>query len=62
MTDARDIIRTWPADPADRLRAVVDLYDNRRDDDLVIDAASEGGQHVGLTWGDLRTIAERVGA
>lgn len=62
MTDARDIIRTWPADSAERLVQLVDLYDNRPDGDLAIEAAVAGGEAVGLTWGDLRAIAERVGA
>ncbi len=60
MIDSRDLIATWPTDPADRLRAVLDLHPNRHDDDLLLGAASEGGVHVGLTWGDLRDIAERV--
>lgn len=62
MTDTRDLIASWPADPAERLRATLDMYPNRKDDDFVTEAAYDSGQRVGLTFRDLRAIADRLGA
>lgn len=64
MTDAREIIRTWPADPAERLRSILDIYGDGPDDRVVLMATydKDAGHEIGLTMGDLRAIAERVGA
>jgi hypothetical protein len=62
MTDTYDLIRTWPTDPAERLRALLNLYRNRSNDDLAIDGAYADGNRLVLTWGDLRAIAEKAGA
>lgn len=53
-------------DPIARLRHTIDIFvsDVRGDDFAII--ATEGvypdGEHTGLTWDDLRAIAERLGA
>jgi hypothetical protein len=53
------------ADPAARLRHTLDLFgDDARDDKFVVVATSGiygRGETTGLTWGDLRAIAQRVG-
>lgn len=52
-------------DPKARLRHVLDLHPNRRDDDFVIEATSNqygDGLRTGLTFGDLRAIADMIGA
>ncbi len=54
------------ADPVARLRHTLEIYGNDvRDDEWAIRATSgmypEGGV-TGLTWGDLRALAERLDA
>lgn len=52
-------------DPIARLRHTLDVYADRPDDDWVTRATSGiygDGEVTGLTWGDLRAIAERIGA
>lgn len=62
MTDTTDLIANWPADPVARLRHILDLYPNRHDDDMAIEGLYRAGVRAGLTWGDLRSIAERLGS
>lgn len=51
-------------DPAARLRHTLDLYAGQPDAEMAILATSnaypDGGQ-TGVTWGDLRAIAARLG-
>ena len=52
-------------DPVARLRHTLDVYDNQPDDEFAIMATSGmygDGVRTGLTWGDLRAIADRLGA
>lgn len=53
-------------DPVARLRHTLDVYGDDARDDEWVKIATTGiygqGIKTGLTWGDLRAIAERLGA
>jgi hypothetical protein len=53
-------------DPIARLRHTLDIFGDDADDDQMAVMATSGvyGNRVktGLTWGDLRAIAEQIGA
>jgi hypothetical protein len=53
-------------DPAARLRHVLDVFGTDVDDDRVAIQATIGmygdGITTGITWGDLRALADRLGA
>jgi len=52
-------------DPVARLRHTIELFDNQPDDEFVVQATSNmygQGERTGLTWGDLRALADRLGA
>lgn len=64
-----DTIRDHPhpgTDPVARLRHVVDVYESDvRDEDWAVRATSgiySDGEVTGLTWGDLKALADRLGA
>ncbi len=54
------------ADPAARLRHTLDVFRaDIRDDSFVVTATSGvygDDERTGLTWGDLRAIADQIGA
>lgn len=52
-------------DPIARLRHTLDQYSEVDDDRFAVIATTSiygPGEKTGLTWGDLRAIAERLGA
>lgn len=52
-------------DPAARLRHTLDMFTGQPDGEMAILATSNAypdGGTTGLTWGDLRAIADRLGA
>lgn len=54
-----------PMSPAEKLRHVLDLYPNRSDDSIAVEGSYNqhgDGARIDLTFGDLRAIADRLGA
>ena len=52
-------------DPVARLQHTLDLFDNQPDGEFVVIATSGmygDGVRTGLTWGDLRKLADQLGA
>jgi hypothetical protein len=68
MSIFEDTINNNPhpgSDPIARLRHTLDIYVDQPDGEWVTVATSNlygDGEKTGLTWGDLRAIAERMGA
>lgn len=52
-------------DPLARLRHTLEVYKDEAPDDRWVVTATSGiywdGEKTGLTWGDLRALAERLG-
>lgn len=67
MSFASDTARDHPhpgEDPVARLRHTLDLLKGRSDEEFVVRATSNvysDGEVTGLTWGALRTLADRLG-
>jgi hypothetical protein len=59
-----DVIANFPNDPAERLRFVLGLYADSVADRVVLSATfdRDKGQEIGLTFGDLRALADLIGA
>lgn len=67
MSFASDTIAKHPHpgnDPAARLRHTLNIYANRPDDEWVSRATIgiySDDETTGITWGDLRALADRLG-